>query len=170
VIRRKSFFSLLELLIVFSLVLLIGSFSVFYLQKTLAEKRFENNRKGLQEFLCFCHEMAIELQMDIRLVIEENRPMAELSCQIFCDQGHQKVLSNFSKRRVCFSPLFFQNLNFFECTFYSSGFVQVDSEKVLITDGKREDCVGFSSQVFLKQLETSKPIHPFALKKKENFL
>ncbi len=161
--RKIAFFSLMEILIVLSLILLVGSVSTFYMHDALRLRRFEANRKSLQYMICFCREMAMTHQVDIQWVIEQDLRVPNLVCRIFCEED-QKALLYFANKKSSFAPLFFAGPNSspsYACTFYSSGFVEANMQ---ISDGKRTCALSFP--FFIKPIDGSKPPHPFSFKKK----
>jgi hypothetical protein len=154
----------MEILIVLSLVLLVGTFSTFYIRKAIDMRRFETNCKNLQTEIGSCREMALVHQTDVQLVIRQDIGKPKVLLEILCSGSDQKGPLIFTKRSSSFEPLWISSLEHQEtltCTFYSSGFVETNSENIRISDGKREVSIPLSFQVS----KGEKPVHPFALKK-----
>ncbi len=163
-LKRKVFFSLFEILIVFTLVVLVGSFGGVYIYQVTAFRRFESNCKNVRDLFTFCREMSITHQVDITMRIQEEKEKHQMKCHFFCESAWAELF--LGKKERVFEPLFCTPPLLHPCTckFYASGFVETDCENLKVSDGKREALLHFPS--YFKKQEKEKPLHPFSLKEK----
>ena len=90
--NRGSFFTLLELCVVLSIVALISTFSFFSFQRALPLYHFEKNSAQVQDLFSFAHHLALVRQCD--LVLRFSQSTKGMRCDLGIEEG-----------KDCFRPL-----------------------------------------------------------------